>query len=85
MHKQCWFLFTGRDVDLNSVQARFLLNETRTEVEISIIDDTILESVELFQLTLLIPNTMRRIGVVRGGLFSVPVEIISDDSKVQYR
>ena len=79
------FLFTGRDVDLNSVQARFLLNETRTEVEISIKDDTILEPVELFQLTLLIPNTMSRIGVVRGGLFSALVEIISDDSKFQYR
>ena len=74
-------MFAGRDLDLSDVNTKFMLNETKSEIDIRIKDDSDLESVEVFQLRVIIPKAMRRINVVKGELFSALAGIISDDSK----
>jgi len=71
-----------KDVVLSRVNARFKINETTTEIKIRIKDDSRLEAVEVFRLTLAIAKRFSNIGVVQGVHSDVLARIISDDSKL---
>jgi len=76
-------LFVEKDMSLKKIYARFKSNETKAEVEIRIKDDSRLESVEVFRLTIVIPRRYRVTGVGKGTLSDVLAKIISDDSKLR--
>ena len=68
--------------NLKDVDGRFKFNQTKTEVEIRIKDDSRLESAEIFRLMIVIAKRYRNIGVAKGTLSDALVKIISDDSKL---
>jgi len=67
---------------LKPITTIFASNQTSTEVTIPIQNDNVLESMEMFKLTLVIPKKIKGNGVVKGALSTAVVSIIDDDSKL---
>jgi len=75
-------IFTGGDVALKDVRARFMINQTITEAAISIRNDNDLEAIETFEIVIFILRPIRNIGVNNGRFSTALVRIVSDDSKL---
>ena len=75
-------IFTGGDVALKDVRARFMINQTITEAAITIKNDNDLEAIETFDIDIFISPPIRNIGVNSGPFSTALVRIVSDDSKL---
>ena len=71
-------------VDFNAssvIPVKFEANVTGVVVNISIVDDKVLEHTEEFSIQLVIPESVYNIGVYNGSITSAVVKIVDDDSK----
>lgn len=75
-------LFTGGDVVLRDISARFMINQTITEAAITIRNDNNLEAIETFNIDIFISRSITNIGVNSGPFSTALVRIVSDDSKL---
>ena len=77
--------FLATDINTTSViPITFEPNITEVVVNITIVDDMELELTEEFSIELVIPDSVHNIGVNPGSITSAVVEIVDDDSKLDW-
>ena len=78
-------VFSGSDYYLLSMaEAMFEPGETTVSVNITIIDDSILEYTELFNLTMTVPNQFMDYGIKLGEIVVTIIEIYDNDGEPMY-
>ena len=81
----CGIFFSGNMVDFDSVRRTVIFGpaDTIKTLNISIVDDSIVESQENFTLIIQLSRATVRLGVERGNPSQATVIINDDDSKMQ--
>ena len=81
IRKHYQILLAGIDFDFSNATVVFGPSDTQASISIDIKDDEILEQIEEFNLTIIIPEVTKTIGINEGAPFSAVGRILNDDGE----